>query len=234
MKHDTDQKKRVIPTPKTNSQESLYKSDSQKPSCLCEPELAYAAKRQGAYTLEDYYKIPDERRVELIDGVIYDMSSPTAAHQLIGGFIYSKMLDFAASKKETCLPLIAPFDVQLDCDNRTMVQPDVMIVCDRDKIIQRCVYGAPDFIIEILSPSTRKKDITIKLSKYSNAGVREYWMIDPDKKQIWVYDFSQEEFPALYGFDDTIPVAVWNGDFSIDFKEVYEHVRFLYERESQH
>ena len=81
------------------------------------------------------------------------------------------------------MPMIAPMDVQLDCDEKTMVEPDVLIVCDRDKIVNRCVYGAPDFIIEILSNSTKKKDSVIKLNKYLNAGVREYWMIDPTKKE---------------------------------------------------
>ena len=217
----------------TYEKEEYSAADDREDSCLHDPGPAYAVKPQGTYTLEDYYRIPDERRVELIDGVIYDMSSPAATHQLIGGFIYSQMLAFVSKKKGKCLPLISPFDVQLDCDNRTMVQPDVMIVCDRDKIIRRCVYGAPDFIIEILSPSTRKKDMTKKLAKYSNAGVREYWMIDPDKKKIWVYDFSSETYPVTYRFDDKIPVAVWNNEFSVDFREVYEHVRFLYERDEQ-
>ena len=117
---------------------------------LREPKSAYLTKSQGDYTLDDYYLIPDDMRVELIDGVIYDMTAPTSAHQLIAGFIYSKLLGHVLEKKGECLPMISPLDVQLDCDNKTMVQPDVIIVCDRDKIINRCVYGAPDFVIEVL------------------------------------------------------------------------------------
>ena len=124
-------------------------------------------------------------------------------------------------------------DVQLDCDEKTMVEPDVLIVCDRDKIINRCVYGAPDFIIEILSKSTKKKDSVIKLNKYLNAGVREYWMIDPMKKKVIVYDFDHDEYPVIYGFDGKVPVGIWNGDLAIDFAEVYDHVKFLYEREKE-
>lgn len=195
-----------------------------------EEQTAYLTKKQGEYTLEDYYEIPDDIRVELIDGVIYNMTAPTSLHQLIAGFIYAKLLGHIMSHKGECLPLISPLDVQLDCDDKTMVQPDVIIVCDRDKIINRCVYGAPDFVIEVLSKSTRKKDTVIKLNKYMNAGVREYWMIDPVKKKVIVYDFEHDEYPVIYGFDAKIPVQIWEGVCVIDFQEVYEHIRFLYER----
>lgn len=188
-------------------------------------------KQQGEYTLEDYYEIPDDIRVELIDGVFYNMTAPTSPHQLIAGYIHARLLGHAMEKKGPCLPMISPLDVQLDCDDKTMVQPDVVIICDRDKIINRCIYGAPDFVIEVLSKSTRKKDMVIKLNKYMNAGVREYWMIDPIKKTVIVYDFDNEEYPVIYGFDAKVPVQIWNGECIIDFQEVYDHIRFLYERE---
>ena len=195
-----------------------------------EGQTEYLEKQQGDYTLEDYYEIPDDIRVELIDGVIYNMTAPTSLHQLIAGFIYAKLLGHMMNHKGECLPMISPLDIQLDCDDKTMVQPDVIIVCDRDKIINRCIYGAPDFVIEVLSKSTRRKDMVIKLNKYMNAGVREYWMIDPAKKKVIVYDFEHEEYPLIYGFDAKVPVQIWNGDCVIDFQEVYEHIRFLYER----
>ena len=132
-----------------------------------------------------------------------------------------------------CLPLIAPTGVQLDCDERTLVIPDVMIVCDRDKLIESCVYGAPDFIIEVLSGSTRRKDAFVKLNKYQNAGVREYWMIDAQKQKVIVYDFEHDEYPVIYGFDAKVPVQIWDGEAKIDCAEVYNHIKFLYERESQ-
>lgn len=217
-------------TPRYETIMALERVLGEQPSTMRESAAPYFVKKQGEYTLEDYYKIPDDIRVELIDGVIYDMSSPTSAHQIIGGFIHSKTLQHVLDKKGTCLPMIAPIDVQLDCDDKTMVEPDVVIVCDRDKIINRCIYGAPDFIIEVLSKSTKKKDSVIKLNKYLNAGVREYWMIDPMKKKVIVYDFEHEEYPVIYGFDAKIPVGIWDGELVIDFAEVYEHVGFLYER----
>ena len=201
---------------------------------LRESANAYMTKKQGEYTLDDYYHvIPDDMRVELIDGVIYNMTAPTSAHQIIGGFIYSRLLQHVLNKGGAWVAMFSPLDVQLDCDEKTMVQPDVVIVCDRDKIINRCIYGAPDFIIEVLSKSTKKKDSVIKLNKYLNAGVREYWMIDPMKQKVIVYDFEHDDYPETFGFAAKIPVGIWDGECVIDFAEVYEHVRFLYEREKK-
>ena len=128
--------------------------------------------------------------------------------------------------------MIAPLDVQLDRDDRTMVQPDVLVVCDRSKVVRRCVYGAPDFVVEILSPSTWEKDMYVKLGKYESAGVREYWIVDPKKKRVLVYDFEHTDFPALYTFTDQIPVGIFAGECRVDFASIYEYVRFLYEREN--
>lgn len=202
-----------------------------KPSEVQEPAGFYQAKRQGEYTLEDYYRIPEERRAELIDGIIYDMAAPTSAHQLILGLLYAMLLSYVREKKGECLPIISPIDVQLDCDDKTMVQPDLVIVCDRGKVINRCVYGAPDFVAEVLSRSSSKRDSVIKLGKYLNAGVREYWLIDPVQKKVIVYNFEGGRYPAIYGFDAKIPVSIWGGECVIDFEEVYEQIRFLYERE---
>lgn len=204
---------------------------------VCEPQAAYMAneepplKNQGEYTLEDYYALPDERRVELIDGVIYDMSSPTHIHQLVGGQIFKVFMNYIDKKKGKCIPAYAPLDVQLDCDDKTMVQPDVLIVCDRDKFERGVVYGAPDLIVEIVSKSTKKKDMTVKLSKYSAAGVREYWVVDPDRRKVIVYDFENDMDVAVYGFENKVPVRIFGGECEVDFREIYEYVAFLYEKQ---
>ena len=191
----------------------------------------YLTKRQGEYTIEDCDRLPEDVRTELIDGVIYYMSVPTIAHQAIGGYIYNKVSNHIFDKKGQCFPMIAAVDVELDRDNKTRVQPDVLIVCDRSKIINRCVYGAPDFILEVLSPSTKKKDMTIKLNKYINAGVKEYWMIDPDKKKLMVYDFREGDhmFPSIYGFDQKVSITVLDEPCEIDLKDMYDYIAFLYE-----
>lgn len=167
--------------------------------------------------------------MELIDGVIYDMSAPTSVHQLLTGFLFTQFMNHVMKEKGSCLPIVSPIDVQLDCDDRTMLQPDVVIVCDRKKVVHRCVYGAPDFVLEILSPSSRKKDSIIKLNKYMNAGVREYWVVDPEKRLVLVYDFEHNNFPIIYGFDSQIPVRIWEEKLVLDFREASDHIQFLYE-----
>ncbi len=210
-----------------------YRTDTIPPSMVCEPQAIYSYDHQGTYTLDDYYALPDERRAELIDGVFYDMTAPATFHQLIAGLIHSRFLTYVAANNGTCVPFTAPVDVQLDRDGKTMLEPDVFVVCDRDKIIGRCIYGAPDLVIEILSPSTRRKDMIIKLNKYLSAGVREYWIVDPDTEAITVYDFEHDRFPIYYTFDDTIPVMIWDGECQIDFREIRNFIAFIYENEAK-
>lgn len=123
-------------------------------------------------------------------------------------------------------------DVQLDCDDKTIVQPDVLLVCDRNKLKNGRVFGVPDLVVEVLSPSTRKKDILIKYGKYLNAGVKEYWIVDPAKKRICVYEFEKDDFPVMYTFDDKVPVGIFEGECEVDFAEIYEYTGFLYEKEA--
>ena len=181
------------------------------------------------YTLEDYLRLPDDQRVELIDGVFYDMAAPTTIHQSIAGFLHKKFLDFVMANKGPCFPFISPVDVQLDCDDKTVVQPDVLVVCDRTKYKNGRVFGAPDLVIEVLSPSTRRKDMQLKMYKYAGAGVREYWMVDPEKKLVVQYDLEHLEIPAIYNFQSVIPVLIWDGACTIDLREMDETIGFLWE-----
>ena len=144
------------------------------PDRVCETVVPYGQKKQGEYTLEDYYALPEDKRYELIDGVLYEMTAPTTLHQIIALQMCYQIEKFIEEKEGSCMTYIAPVDVQLDCDDKTMVEPDVIILCDRSKDINRCIYGAPDFVAEVLSKSTRRKDIGVKTYKYANAGVREY------------------------------------------------------------
>lgn len=186
----------------------------------------FVEKKQGEYTLDDYYALPDERRVELIDGVIYDMSSPRTVHQDIASIVHINIYNYIKSKKGKCKVFEAAIDVQLDCDNKTMVQPDVLIVCDRDKIKGFGIYGAPDFVLEILSSSTRKKDMGIKLVKYLNAGVKEYWIIDPKKEILITYNFMDEDFvPVVRKLEGTAGLALYDYELQIDLEEIAESIR---------
>ncbi len=197
------------------------------PQGVREAQPVYSIKKQGEYTLEDYLAIPDERRVELIDGVIYDMSSPLGHHQIIAGQIYFHLVSYISGKGGPCIPFIAPIDVQLDCDDKTIVQPDVLILCDRSKYTPQRIVGAPDFVVEVLSKSTREKDMFLKLNKYRSAGVREYWMVDPDKKTVIAYHFENDDDLSVYTFRDKVPVGIYGGDCVIDFAPIDDYVSQL-------
>ena len=123
------------------------------------------------------------------------------------------------------MPFIAPVDVQLDQDDRTVVQPDVLIVCDRSLYRNGRIFGAPDLLVEILSPATRRKDLQLKLYKYANAGVREYWIIDPGLRRVIVYDFQHEDLIRLYTFRDQIPVGISEGNCVIDFAGIDDYIQ---------
>ena len=172
--------------------------------------------------MEDYYALPDERRVELINGVIYDMPSPLFVHQMIAGEIYAQIREYIEKNKGECVPAIAPVDVQLDCDNKTMVQPDVLIICDSGKIQRFGIFGAPDFVLEILSDGTRKKDLTLKLSKYIEAGVREYWIIDPKKKLLLTYNFLEEGMPCIYPLEGEVGLIIYEEKLKINLQKIAE------------
>ena len=204
------------------------------PNILKEDEPTFGEKEQytsnkkpGEYTLDDYYALPDDQRVELIDGVFYDMSAPSTIHQIISLNMSIQIKRFIDKSKGNCMVFIAPCDVQLDMDNKTMVQPDVMIICKKDKIVKKNIFGCPDFIVEVLSSSTKKKDMALKLAKYENAGVKEYWMVDPDKLKIIVYDFAHDYDVSIYGFEDKVPVGLYDGKLQIDFKPILDEISFL-------
>lgn len=187
-------------------------------------------KRQGEFTVADLEQLPEDQRVELIDGVIYVLGAPTTIHQMIQLELAVQLRQYIRTNKGNCIPMLAPTDVQIECDAFTMVQPDVFVVCNRDIFTKKNVYGAPDFIVEILSPSTKKKDADIKYRKYMDAGVREYWIVDSDKEKIIVHYFADPEeahIPRIYTFEDMVPVNIWDGDCLIDFKEIREAFSFI-------
>ena len=186
------------------------------------PEYGSSHKKQGDYTVSDYLNMPDDTRVELIDGVIFDMGAPILRHQVIAGRLYHLIAQFIDERDGPCIPFFSPVDVQLDCDEKTIVQPDVLIVCDPQKYREGKIFGAPDFAAEVISPSTRRKDYILKLKKYFDAGVKEYWIIDPSKEKVIVYNFT-DETPldiTMYSFEDKVPVALYNGDLVIDFTDI--------------
>ena len=206
--------------------ESFFMGESVDSSVLKEEAAAYkVSRKQGEYTVDDYYSLPDEKRVELIDGVFYDMSAPSFVHQRIGGEIYRQIANFILASKGSCIPLMSPVDVRLDCDDKTMVQPDVIILCDKSKIMQWGIMGAPDFVAEVLSTSTKRKDCIKKLDKYMEAGVKEYWMIDPYKRKLIVYEFEKESYPTVYGLGGQVSLGLYEGKLLINMDLIGEMVQ---------
>lgn len=180
-------------------------------------------KKQGEYTIDDYYALPEDVRVELIDGVFYFTAAPSIVHQDIAFTVHTVLHNYIREKKKPCKVYEAALDVQISCDNRTMVQPDVLVVCDRDKLRKYGIYGAPDFVLEVLSKSTRKKDMTVKLNKYFEAGVKEYWIIDPDKELLITYHFEKEQkTPHVYPLEGGVPVAITGDELQIDLGMIAE------------
>lgn len=201
-----------------------YPESSDLPSDILKENSAVYSAAEPLHTLEDYLALPDERRVELIDGVFYDMASPMKIHQAIL-LRLATMLTPCVDAHPECELFMAPSDVVLDNDAYTVVQPDLYIVCNEKDFNKLRFYGAPDFITEILSPSSRYNDQFRKLSKYRLAGVREYWIIDPEKLKITVYDLEHEELPETYTFSDTVPVLISDGECAVDFSKILEKIR---------
>ncbi len=192
-----------------------------------EESAAYEVRRQpGTYTIEDYRALPDDQRVELIDGYFYDMAAPTTFHQQMAGEIYRQVSNYILDRGGKCTVFISPVDVQLDNDEHTMLQPDVLIVCNPDQIIRSHILGAPDFVLEVISPGTKRKDYTLKLHKYEHAGVREYWLVDPYQKTVLVYFFADDHrCPAIYPIDADIPVSIYEGELVLQFQRIAQWAR---------
>ena len=183
----------------------------------------------GDKNLEDYMALPEGSRIELIDGRFYNMAAVTFVHQRIALMICNEFENFVNENGGQCIPSIAPTDVQLDCDDKTVVQPDVLIVCDRNKISKERVVGAPNLVVEVLSPSNWYMDLFIKLKKYKKAGVREYWIVFPNEKRTIVYKFDESDEPTEYTFEDKVPVGIWQDRCEVDFKKIYDKISFLME-----
>ncbi|MCM1054692.1 MAG: Uma2 family endonuclease [Bacteroides sp.] len=165
------------------------------------------------YTVEDIFKLSDGERAELTDGQIYYMSPPSATHQKILGRLYRSISSYVDSKKGECEVMLSPFAVFLNKDDRNYFEPDLFVVCDKDKITEKGCSGAPDWTIEIVSPSSRRMDYYIKLFKYREAGVREYWIVDPQKETTAVYNFEKETMEE-YAFTEAIPAGIYE-DLSV-------------------
>ncbi|MBD5537149.1 MAG: Uma2 family endonuclease [Lachnospiraceae bacterium] len=173
------------------------------------------------YTEADYYNLPENVRAELIEGnLIYNQAAPSRIHQAILSELHTVINNYIKSKNGSCKVYPAPFAVKLRKDRSTIVEPDISVICDRNKLTDHGCTGAPDWIIEIVSPGNSSHDYIFKLNLYANAGVREYWIVDPDKKRIFVYFLEKAKFEVeTYTFEDKIKANIYE-DLYIDFAEL--------------
>lgn len=163
------------------------------------------------FTVEDIKNLPEDVRVELIDGQIFFLACPKVIHQRLLGDLYYEIRNYISEHEGTCKVFVAPVMVCLVEDNKNYLEPDVIVVCDPEKIQEDGCHGAPDLIIEIASKSTSRRDYGIKMLKYRTAGVKEYWIVDPHKETVMVYWFEDEEKNFLYGFEEEIEFHLFPG-----------------------
>ncbi len=183
--------------------------------------MSDALAHANIYTEEDYYNLPENVRAELIDGQIYYMAAPSRIHQKILMFLSKTIANYIDSKDGSCEVYPAPFAVKLfEDDDKTVVEPDISVICDPNKLTDRGCTGAPDWIVEIVSPSTSSHDYIRKLNLYAKAGVKEYWIIDPRTEKVFVYHLDQADVNAdSYTFQDKIKVNIYD-DLWIGFAEL--------------
>lgn len=170
-------------------------------------------------TLEQYENLPENRRVEVFENVVYDMASPSQIHQTLSMELSNIIYNYIKNKKGLCQVFHAPFDVKLSDKPFTIVQPDIMVICDKDKLDGKRCNGAPDFIIEIVSPSNPADDYIRKLYYYKNYGVCEYWIVDPRRKTVTVNYFEDNILSVQYLFDSIIKVNIFD-DLYINFSDI--------------
>ena len=180
--------------------------------------MGLALRKEKHYTYADYLTWPDDARYELIDGEAFLMApAPLIEHQEVAGEVFRQLANQLDGKP--CRPYIAPVDVRLprndeaDAAIDTVVQPDVLVVCDPEKIDRRGVRGAPDWVLEVLSPSTAAHDQIAKRRTYERAGVREYWLVHPGDRTLTVYALDNGQYgrPEIYELKDATPVGVLPG-----------------------
>lgn len=180
--------------------------------------MSQATQEPRRYTYADLLDWPDDVRYELYDGFPVALASPSRRHQSISGELFGQLRDFLKGK--SCRVYAAPLDVRpfesdadAPTDVRTVLQPDLMVVCDRDKLDDRGVCGAPDLVIEIMSKSTKLYDKQIKHGMYEAAGVREYWVVDPERQIVQVYTLHDGKYQDgnTYTAAASVPVGVLPG-----------------------
>lgn len=175
--------------------------------------------KEKLFTSDDYWRLAEGERAELIDNQLYMMAPPNRMHQELVFHLGRLIGNYIASQKGACRVYPAPFAVNLNSDDKTYVEPDISVICDKNKLTDRGCNGAPDFIIEVVSPSSRKMDYSTKNALYSDAGVREYWIVDPEKERTTIYHYESDAAPIIIPFTQDIAVGIYS-NLSINIAEL--------------
>ena len=178
---------------------------------LNEPSAAYGtAVKEQLYTIQDIEALPEDVRAELIDGKIYYMTAPLRIHQKIIVKMLFSIESYIREHNGSCEVYPSPFGVYLNGETgRDLFEPDLVVICNPDHLHYKGCMGAPDWVMEVISPSTKSRDYTIKLFKYRMAGVKEYWIVNPDKRIVNVYRFGETEQVDVYSFEEEIPISIF-------------------------
>ncbi|MGN0437526.1 MAG: Uma2 family endonuclease [Lachnospiraceae bacterium] len=178
-----------------------------------------ALAKKNIYTIQDIFKLPENERAELIAGNMYMHAAPSRMHQKIVSFLHLEIGNYIRKKGGDCEVYPAPFAVFIKQDDKNYVEPDISVICNPEKLDEDGCHGAPDWIIEVVSPGTSSHDYVAKLNLYAEAGVREYWIVDPRTNTITVYFFESELSVPRYTFDDKVKVRIYE-DLEVDFTKL--------------
>ena len=182
--------------------------------------MSALAQREFDSVLEEYMALPETVKAELIDGEIYMMASPSRRHQEVLIELSSAILQHIKSNKGSCKVYPAPFSVKLEKGKDNYLEPDISVICDESKLTDAGCEGAPDWIVEIASPSDLRHDYICKLNLYEEAGVREYWIVNPMEETVVVYGLGEEHFiMKQYDFTETVPSGIFE-DFQVNLGEL--------------
>ena len=199
----------------------VYDEDRQEPCLVREaaPSYCYTAR---SYNLQDIDALSEGTHAELIDGKLFLLATPTRIHQFLVGELLFAIKSHIRNNQGACHVYTSPFAVRLFADDSTYVEPDVAVICNKDKLTEKGLNGAPDIAIEVVSPGNANHDYVTKLDKYQRAGVREYWIINPEIEKTLVMNFENPANTGEYDFEETLTSGVLEG-LEICIKELLEN-----------
>ena len=203
-----------------NPEQSYYHIDEEPYPMVGEARAEYLAKQDGTYTIDDIERLPKGVRCELWDGEMILLGSPSDEHERTVSYLVGEFYAYVRRKKGNCVVYASNKGAKRKSDNRNYLLPDVSIKCMPSKTER----DIPDFIVEVTSPSSEKRDLIGKTERYQKLGVREYWIVLLQQKKVIVYDFEHDAPVAFYTFEDKIPVCIYDSDLQIDMKDLQAYL----------